>query len=248
VIIDAGSGSFINNSMESKGIATGEGGSWKVYSYSPVTDTFGAGSQWNLDSGTYALWGRGSDSYAYTAVEADDANAVGRYVFQVKPVAAFTADDKTKVYGDEVANTATWQVSADVASTDVLAYKGKAFDESAVLEAASVTGTASSAGFAADAGVGNYAINMNTAAFDQSKAVAHGYNPIAAGVPGTLTVTPRDLTVAVELSSVYGSDDYIQYILTSMLYNDDAITNVDFLLNDSYTDLIGDNAVYRTGA
>ena len=247
VIIDAKDGTFINNSVEAKGIETGTGGSWKIYSNAPADNTFGT----NLNSGTYALWNRGSESYGYTAVQADDASAVGRYIFRHQPVVTFTANDQEKIYGNEAQSQATWTVTSDSMNYSA------AFDESTVVNETSVAGNASSAGFAAtatrtdgqysaaDSNMAIYDINMgsDSPAFQQTKAYDHGYNPVPAYTFGKINVNRRDLTVALELSTTYGSTDYTQMILADNLVNGDSISQVSYTLDDSYAALIGASAV-----
>ncbi len=247
VIIDAKDGTFINNSVEAKGIETGTGGSWKIYSNAPAADTFGT----NLNSGTYALWNRGSESYGYTAVQADDASAVGRYIFRHQPVVTFTANDQEKIYGNEAQSQATWTVTSDSMNYSA------AFDESSVVNGTSVAGSATSDGFAAtatrtdgqysasDNHMAVYKINMNSdsPAFLQSQAVANGYDPMPSYGSGKINVNRRDLTVALELSTTYGSTDYTQMILADNLVNGDSIRQVNYTLNDSYAALIGASAV-----
>lgn len=96
VVIDARgtNGSFHNNTTAAKAITTGTGGNWKVYSYSPDADEFGT----NLNSGTNAQWGATSTSYS--ASQNDD----NKYIFQVQPTVYVTANDMTKVYGEELTN------------------------------------------------------------------------------------------------------------------------------------------------
>ncbi len=247
VIIDAKDGTFINNSVEAKGIETGTGGSWKIYSNTPADNTFGT----NLNSGTYALWNRGAESYGYTAVQADDPNATGRYIFKYQPVVTFTANDQEKIYGDEAYTQATWTVTSDSMNYSA------AFDESAVVNETSVAGTAFSAGFAAtatrtdgqysaaDSNMAIYDINMgsDSPAFQQSKAVAHGYNPVPSYNSGKISVNRRDLTVALDLNGTYGSTDFTQIILAEDLVNGDSISQVSYTLDDSYAGLIGASAV-----
>lgn len=247
VIIDAKDGTFINNSVEAKGIETGSGGSWKIYSNAPADNTFGT----NLNSGTYALWNRGAESYGYTAVQADDPNATGRYIFRYQPVVTFTANDQEKIYGDEAHTLATWTVTSDSMNY------GAAFDESTVVNGTSVAGNATSAGFAAtatrtegqysasDSHMAVYDIYMDSdsPAFLQSQAVANGYNPMPSYGSGKINVNRRDLTVALELSTTYGSTDYTQMILADNLVNGDSISQVSYTLDDSYAALIGASAV-----
>lgn len=240
VIIDAHDGNFINNSTEKKGIVTGEGGNWKIYSYSPSTDQFDKDDKRNLNSDTYALWGRNSDTYAYTAVQTDNPNAIGRYIFQDKPVVTFTTDNRTKIYGEEADNTTTWTASAKVAEKDVLTYQGTAFDEKTVLDAAKVTDGADSQGFASTANVGVYDIAMSVdsanAFSTASKAVTHGYELKPAAYQGKITVTPRDLTIN-NLVGTYGSAEFMPDNKASAitgLVNGDTITKVTYTLSDSY--------------
>jgi hypothetical protein len=132
-----------------------------------------------------------------------------------------------------------------------------AFDESSVVNGTSVAGSATSDGFAAtatrtdgqysasDNHMAVYKINMNSdsPAFLQSQAVANGYNPMPSYGSGKINVNRRDLTVALELSTTYGSTDYTQMILADNLVNGDSISQVIYTLDDSYAALIGASAV-----
>lgn len=251
VIIDAHDGKFNNESSGKEGIKTGNGGNWKVYSNSPNDDNFGT----NLNSNTYALWGReaGKSMYDYQSVQEDTKEAAGRYIFNVKPVVSFTTDDRTKTYGDTADNTTTWTASAKVSEKDVLDYKEKAFNEEPVLSAANVKDDAVSQGFASTANAGVYDIIMSanaTKAFStSSKAVAHGYELKPADYQGKISVTPRDLTIN-NLVGTYGSAEFMpdsNALGITGLVNGDTITKVNYTLSDSYRSRTADKITAPVG-
>ena len=65
---------------------------WKVYSNTPYEDAFG-----DLNSENFAEWGWSGKTS--TAAEGN------RYIFKYTPKLTFTADDVTKVYGEEISHT-----------------------------------------------------------------------------------------------------------------------------------------------
>lgn len=247
VIIDAHEGRLVNKSDAGMGIETGKGGSWKIYTGSPVGNEYGK----NLNSGTYALWGRDDgELYSYTAVQADDykPDAVnGRYIFSCYPVLTYSAEDMEKTYGDSVKVENPWQITAMVQGADILSYKDKAFDESAVWQDAQDKVDVVSDGFAKEAtrtGGQNKAADGNLAVYDitmaatpefaNSAAAAHGYKPEFAGEKGKLTINRKKLDVQVNLAGEYGSDVYKETLAAPNLVNGDAIVKSAYRLDDRY--------------
>lgn len=227
VIIDAHDGRFINETTGTNAITTGAGGRWKIYSNSPDVDAFGT----NLNSNTYALWGRDdSDKYAYTTFADDDSTTAGRYIFAIRPVITLTADEVSKVYGDAL-NLAGWKsVTIDKQ------YSAVPFTQDTI---AKEDVQALSDGQAAKAGVGSYAIEGS--GFDNTSAAKHGY---VLKTVGTVNVTPRPLDVAVELTGTYGSDKYTNKVVSvENLTAWDNVTDVAYTLTDSYRSQIRDGAV-----
>lgn len=245
VILDAGSGTFVNTSTETSGIVTGTGGKWKIYSGSPALNTFGT----NLNSGTHALWNRDSSVYAHTQVE--DENETGRYIFKYQPTVTLTAANQEKVYGETLSGVSEWQASAETTQY-------AAFTEAAVVNTAKIAGKAESAGFAAAAsrtgGVsadtdGNnaiYAINLdvNNSSFLTTDAYKNGYKAVG-GDEATLTIKRRNVPVLVNLSTVYGSAEYTPEINAAAddgqghgLVNGALLQSSNFTIDDSYTDKV----------
>lgn len=153
VIIDArgANGSFHNATDATKArnaITTGTGGNWKVYSASPDRDDFGT----NLDSKTTARWHANSDG-ANDLDEYAATNDGNKYIFQVQPTVYVTANNMTKVYGEELTN-------ADVTTTTEATFVGQdknehnvneytnAFDEGNVADYYNGSGTFTSEGWA----------------------------------------------------------------------------------------------------
>lgn len=245
VILDAGSGSFINASTETSGIVTGAGGKWKIYSGAPMVNDFGN----NLNSDTYALWNRGSDAYGYTQVE--DEAEMGRYIFKYQPTVTLTAANMEKVYGETLSGASEWQVESE--TTQYAAFK-----EDTVVNTAKVAGVAASAGFAADAdrmsGVAAdtdgynaiYAIGMdvNNTSFVATDAYRNGYKA-AGGNDATLTIHKRSVPIRINLSTTYGSADYTALIDAAAddgqghgLVNGTTLRNPSFSFDEEYTNQI----------
>ena len=223
VIIDAHDGLFINKTT----ITTGAGGRWKIYSNSPDKDEFGT----NLNSNTYALWGRNdSAKYAYTAFADDNSTTAGRYIFNIAPVITLTADDVSKVYGDAL-NLTDWN-SVTIEKT----YDNMPFTQDTITKA---DVQALSDGQAAKADVGSYAIKGS--GFEKTSAAQHGY---VLKTVGTVNVTPRPIDVAVELTGTYGSDKYTNKVVSvENLAAWDNVTDVAYTLADSYRSQLRDGAV-----
>lgn len=245
VILDAGSGRFINNSTESLGIITGIGGKWKVYSGSPAADVFGT----NLNSDTYALWNRDSAAYGYTQVA--DADEIGRYIFQYQPKVVLTADNMEKIYGETLSGASEWQAAAETTQYT-------AFTEDAIVNTAKVAGVASSTGFDATAdrmsGIaadtdGKFAVyelgmNVNDSSFQNTAAYRNGYKAVA-GSGATLAIKPRSLPIQVNLSAGYGESNYNASIEAAAddgqgngLVNGSTLFNPSFTLDDEYNSQI----------
>lgn len=119
-----------------------------------------------------------------------------------------TADDLTKVYGE------------------VLAFAGTEFSTSGLVNGDAVTGVVlASAGSGAASGVGGYAVTATGA----SGTGLHDYD--ITYVPGTLTVTPRPLTAAVNpVTKPYGEQYTFGFtdLTATGLANGDAVTGADF--------------------
>ena len=165
-------GKFVNNA----GANAVSGGRWLVYSAGPDGNVFGG-----LDSANTAVWGTAADA----AVSASG----NRYVFAMRPVVTAVAADVSKIYGE----TAT--VSAVVSATPAVAGAFLGDDLSGLGSA-----LAASAGTAATAGVGSYAITIDTSGLS----VPNGYDLRVTN--GTLTVNQRPITITIDgKSRVYGA-------------------------------------------
>lgn len=232
VIIDARGtdGSFKNLTTAEKAITTGEGGNWKVYSASPDRDTFGT----NLYSGTNAQWGATSDTYLAT-------NDENKYIFQVKPTVYVTANDMTKVYGEDYGEKLT---SDDIATTAEATFIGQdnkehnvneakykaAFTEGAVSDYYTGKGTFTSAGWAKTATRtgGNKAAADNNNAIYNIKAASNNYELTAKGTAsgyagattkdgGTVEILRRQINVNGSGSQTYGNATINDWKLTASL-------------------------------
>lgn len=217
VVIDVQdkNGSFQNLTSAESAITTGEGGNWKVYSYSPDADTFGK----NLNSGTNAQWGATSTSYLASE---NDGN---KYIFQVKPTVYVTANDMTKVYGEEMTN-------ADVTTTAEATFIGQdnkehnvnaytdAFTEGGVSDYYNGSGTFTSEGWAktatrtggdkapASEPENNAIYNIKAASNNYeltAKGTASGYAGATTKDGGTVEVLRRQINVNGSGSQTYGN-------------------------------------------
>lgn len=234
VIIDArgANGSFHNATDATKAkyaIKTGTGGNWKVYSYSPDADEFGT----NLNSYTNAQWGATSDM-----ASENDGN---KYIFQVQPTVYVTANEMTKVYGEELTN-------ADVTTTTEATFVGQdknehnvneytnAFDEGNVADYYNGSGTFTSKGWAKKATrtggdkapasePENNAI-YNIEASDNynltDKGNASGYKDATTKDGGTVEILRRQINVNGSGSQTYGDSTIRDWKLTADLTGNQA--------------------------
>lgn len=232
VIIDArgANGSFKNLTTAEKAIDTD--GNWKVYSYSPDADKFGT----NLNSGTNAQWhansngANGLDKYAAT----NDGN---KYIFQVQPTVYVTANDMTKVYGEELTND-------DVTTTAEATFTGQdnkehnvneytnAFNEGNVADYYNGSGTFTSEGWAktatrtgGDKAPANepdnkaiYNIKAAPGGYDLTdKGRASGYADATAKDGGTVEILRRQINVNGSGNQTYGNATINDWKLTASL-------------------------------
>ena len=230
VVIDVQgkNGSFQNlTTAEKNAIKTGEGGNWKVYSYSPDADEFGT----NLNSGTNAQWGATSTTYSASQ---NDGN---KYIFRVQPTVYVTANDMTKVYGEEL-------TTADVTTTAEATFTGQdnkdhnvneytnAFNEGDVADYYNGSGTFTSEGWAKTATrtggdkapasePENNAIYNIKAASDSynltDKGKASGYADATTKDGGTVEILRRQINVNGSGSQTYGNAAINDWTLTTSL-------------------------------
>ena len=226
-------GSFQNLTSAESAITTGEGGNWKVYSYSPDADTFGT----NLNSGTNAQWGATSTSYSASE---NDGN---KYIFQVKPTVYVTAKDMKKVYGEDYGEKLT---SDDIATTAEATFIGQdnkehnlneakykaAFTEGAVSDYYTGKGTFTSAGWAktatrtggdkapASEPANNaiYNIKADSESYNlTAKGTASGYADATTKDGGTVEILRRQINVNGSGSQTYGNATINGWKLTASL-------------------------------
>lgn len=233
VVIDVQgkNGSFQNlTTAEKNAIKTGEGGNWKVYSYSPDADEFGT----NLNSGTNAQWGATSTTYSASQ---NDGN---KYIFRVQPTVYVTANDMTKVYGEEL-------TTADVTTTAEATFTGQdnkehnvneytnAFNEGKVADYYNGSGTFTSAGWAktatrtggdkapASEPANNaiYNIKADSESYNlTAKGAASGYADATAKDGGTVEILKRQINVNGSGSQTYGNATINDWTLTATLTGD----------------------------
>ena len=260
VVIDVQgkNGSFQNlTSKDVPAITTGTGGNWKVYSYSPDADEFGT----NLNSGTNAQWGATSDTYLAT-------NDENKYIFQVKPTVYVTANDMTKVYGEELTND-------DVTTTAEATFTGQdnkkhnvneytdAFTEGEVSDYYNGSGTFTSEGWAKTATRtgGNKAAADNNNAIYNIKAASDSYNLTDLGKTsgyadattkngGTVEILRRQINVNGSGSQTYGNATINGWKLTASLTgNQEGVpSGADAIVNDDKLDESTDNLSIKSGS
>lgn len=250
VVIDVQdkNGSFQNLTSAESAITTGEGGNWKVYSYSPDADTFGT----NLNSGTNAQWGATSTSYSASE---NDGN---KYIFQAKPTVYVTANDMTKVYGEELTN-ANVTTTAEATFTgqdnkehNVNAYTD-AFTEGDVSDYYNGSGTFTSEGWAKTAtrtgGDKAPASEPENNAIYNIKATSDSYNLTDLGKTsgyadattkdgGTVEILRRQINVNGSGSQTYGNATINDWKLTASLTgNQEGVpSGADAIVNDDKLD------------
>lgn len=262
VVIDVQgkNGSVQNLTSAKSAITTGEGGNWKVYSYSPDADTFGT----NLNSGTNAQWGATSTSYSASE---NDGN---KYIFQVKPTVYVTANDMTKVYGEELTN-------ADVTTTAEATFTGQdnkehnvneytdAFNEGDVADYYNGSGTFTSEGWAKTAtrtgGDKAPASEPENNAIYNIKATSDSYNLTDLGKTsgyadattkdgGTVEVLRRQINVNGSGSQTYGNATINDWKLTASLTgNQEGVpSDADAIVNDDKLDESTGNLSIKSGS
>lgn len=265
VIIDArgADGSFHNATDATKAknaITTGTGGNWKVYSYSPDADEFGT----NLYSGTNAQWGAMSATYSASQ---NDGN---KYIFQVKPTVYVTANDMTKVYGEELTND-------DVTTTAEATFTGQdnkehnvneytnAFNEGDVADYYNGSGTFTSEGWAETAtrtggdkapasepdNKAIYNINAASGSYNLTdKGNASGYKDATTKNGGTVEILRRQINVNGSGNQTYGNATINDWTLTARLTgNQEGVpSDADAIVNDDKLDESTDNLSIKSGS
>lgn len=262
VVIDVQgkNGSVQNLTSAKSAITTGEGGNWKVYSYSPDADTFGT----NLNSGTNAQWGATSTSYSASE---NDGN---KYIFQVQPTVYVTANDMTKVYGEELTNdNVTTTAEATFTGQDNKEHKVNAymdaFTEGDVSDYYNGSGTFTSEGWAKTAtrtgGDKAPASEPENNAIYNIKATSDSYNLTDLGKTsgyadattkdgGTVEVLRRQINVNGSGSQTYGNATINDWKLTASLTgNQEGVpSDADAIVNDDKLDESTGNLSIKSGS
>ena len=168
-------GNFINNAGTSPLNATGTSGRWLVYSASPTNDVFGA-----MDSANAPVWGQ---TYA-TQLPSAVAVTGNRYVFASIPSVSITANSAIKEYG-----TTTLTAASLLGITSTVS-GGSVYTVPTMADVFSALPTAASAGLTATASVagGPYAITV-------TPGTAYSGYSVSYATPGSITITPKSLTV-----------------------------------------------------
>ena len=260
VVIDVQgkNGSFKNlTTAEKNAIKTGKDGNWKVYSYSPDADTFGT----NLYSGTNAQWGATSDTYLAT-------NDENKYIFQVQPTVYVTANDMTKVYGEELTNDAvTTTAEATFTGQDNKEHNvneyTNAFNEGKVADYYNGSGTFTSAGWAKTAtrtgGDKAPASEPENNAIYNIKATSDSYNLTDLGKTsgyadattkdgGTVEVLRRQINVNGSGSQTYGNATINDWKLTAALTGTQEGATGEALANNDKLDESTDTLSIKSGS
>ncbi|MFT3939335.1 filamentous hemagglutinin N-terminal domain-containing protein [Rhodopseudomonas sp.] len=175
----AATGAFINNRGSDAVTATSD--RWLIYSANPSGDTFGG-----LDSGNTAIWN--------TAPGATVSQNGNRYVFTYQPTLTVSSTSATKVYGTD----ATSQIAGNYTITGFAPGAAGAYLGDTAANVIGGTPTVMSIGAAATAAVSGspYAITVSQG----SMTAGAGYALNFANT-GTLTVTPRSITVTADAQS-----------------------------------------------
>ena len=204
---------------------------------------------------------------SYATTTAKDTGAAGKYIFQTTPTITVSADDYTKVYGDTSGtNTTTLQNNEELTSENMyndLNYREeytksdgitpidvssftKAFQEKDLKSYIDGTVTVSSRGAAADA----TRTNGDIADTDKNKSIynvdvnidkASGLNGhLLKMETGTLTITPKALTVSGTGEQTYGTSTITKWI--------DTTTGTLFGAKVSYDTLTGKTPTIKTGS
>ena len=262
VVIDVQdkNGSFQNLTSTESAITTGEGGNWKVYSYSPDADTFGT----NLNSGINAQWGATSTSYSASEHDGD------KYIFQVKPTVYVTAKDMKKVYGEVLTNdNVTTTAEATFTGQDNKEHKVNAytdaFTEGDVSDYYNGSGTFTSEGWAKTAtrtgGDKAPASEPENNAIYNIKATSDSYNLTDLGKTsgyadattkdgGTVEILRRQINVNGSGSQTYGNATINDWKLTASLTgNQEGVpSDADAIVNDDKLDESTGNLSIKSGS
>ena len=205
IVLNAGSGSFINNAGATA--LTASAGRWLVYSADPALDTFGG-----LLSGNLAVWGKTAVNYAPVNV----VEAGNRYLFSAAPALAVSVANQAKTYGTDLTLT---PYAATVTGLMNAGLYGGVFLQDATTGVASIT----SAGFAVNAPV-NAAVPYAITVAAGTLAAPAGYS-VTTYTNGQLTVNPFALTVtATGVNRVYDATNLATITLADNRFVWDAAT------------------------
>ncbi len=198
-------GAFVNDRGSDAVTATSD--RWLIYSANPSGDTFGG-----LDSGNTAIWN--------TAPGDAVSQSGNRYVFAYQPTLTVSSTSATKVYGTD----ATSQIAGNYAITGFAPGAAGAYLGDTAASVIGGTPTVTSIGAAATAAVSGspYAIQVSQG----SMTAGAGYALNFANT-GTLTVTPRQITVTADAQSrFYGNaNPALTYAVGGLgLVNGDVLT------------------------
>ncbi|MBV5299500.1 MAG: hypothetical protein JZU64_15580, partial [Rhodoferax sp.] len=204
----AATGNFINNGGASALSTTGASSRWLVYSVAPNNDVFGS-----LDSANGAVW-----NASYATMAPSTVTATGnRYLFTGTPSVTVTAS-ATKIYG-------TTLTASDVLGLSSSSGSSPVYTLPTLADVFSVNPTVTSLGLAATASVsgGPYAITV-------APGTSSGSYTITYATPGTITVTPKALSVSGATASNKVYDATTSAVLTGGtlvgVVNNDVLTLV----------------------
>ncbi|WNO54047.1 MBG domain-containing protein [Stakelama saccharophila] len=212
-------GAFINESTSYTPLKTRDH-RWLIYSANPDANVYGRG----LDSGNTAVWN----------TEAGDTvtQAGNRYVFAYQPTITVSAVDASKTYGDAIDLSASYD-RAGIEQGVAGAYLGD--DYATILSGAPAL---ASAGAAAGADTGDYAISLDQGALS----ISGGYK-LALGPDATLSVARRALTISADdLGRIYGDANPALSYTAGDLVNGDTLTGSLATDADARSD-VGDYAI-----
>ena len=184
-------GNFINE-MGAGALSMPSGAYFAIFSAAPGGDEFNG-----LNSGNTAIW-----DTTYASVAGTNAPNLGdRYVFAVQPTLTLSASNASKVYG--VNDSAGLQTGYTVVSGLQPGVSG-AYLADTLSSVFSTTPQAVSAGSAAAANVGTYAITISNISLANTYVPGDGYAVVVQN--GTLTITPATLTYVANAASRSAGD------------------------------------------
>ncbi len=215
-VVLATTGSFVNKVGANGVQTTGANSYWRVFSNKPEEDTFGPGDgNTYLKSNSYADWSttyaKGDTVGKKGGITANTDDAYNHYIFIVTPTLVITPYNQTKEYGTDLTSNTDYTAGVEGTNYGII---GDVYDSAYLMTTDIDTVKAqisnvvlSSTGYAGDADVGTYTgatdgILAAVTGITDGSTTTNGY--IIKIVPGTVTVTPKALTIHLSETRTYG--------------------------------------------